>query len=114
MLNIILWVIKLFGWAEPEPVIIDRPVIVEVDKIIEKPVIVKVKLDIPDDIKIILPDIETLIRTTELAVSEGTSGEWKRHNVYAMLIKKYPDIRKSRLALAIEIAIQRMNGEPWL
>lgn len=32
------------------------------------------------------------------------SGEYKRHQVYARLLKQYPYHKKSRLALAIEVA----------
>ena len=37
----------------------------------------------------------------------GTSGEYKRHQVYAKLIRLFPSQAKSDLALAIELAIQR-------
>ena len=35
-----------------------------------------------------------------------TSGEHKRHRVYARLIKDFPDIRPRVLGLAIEMAMQ--------
>lgn len=35
------------------------------------------------------------------------SGEWKRHQVYAALIKEFPDISKRILALAIEVYLNR-------
>ena len=35
------------------------------------------------------------------------SGEWKRHQVYAALIKKFPVIKKRILALAIELEINK-------
>ena len=35
-----------------------------------------------------------------------TSGEHKRHQVYAILIKQYPNDRKRDLGLAIERALQ--------
>lgn len=31
------------------------------------------------------------------------SGEWKRHQVYAQLIKEFPGTQKSHLAFAIEL-----------
>lgn len=34
------------------------------------------------------------------------SGEAKRHQVYARLIKQFPEARKKDLALAIELAVQ--------
>lgn len=35
------------------------------------------------------------------------SGEWKRHQVYATLIKIFPDISKRLLALAIELYLNK-------
>lgn len=35
-------------------------------------------------------------------------GEAKRHNVYAQLIKEYPDVRKRDLAYAIEQVLQEL------
>ena len=43
-----------------------------------------------------------LIRQAE--VLEG-SGEYKRHQVYARLIKEYPTRSRTELALAIEVAL---------
>ena len=37
-----------------------------------------------------------------------TSGEGKRHHVYARLIKEYPEIPKRDLALSIEIGVQKL------
>lgn len=37
----------------------------------------------------------------------GVSGEWKRHQVYATLIKRFPDISKRLLALAIELYLNK-------
>lgn len=34
------------------------------------------------------------------------SGEAKRHQVYALLIKQFPEARKKDLSLAIELALQ--------
>jgi len=36
------------------------------------------------------------------------SGEWKRHQVYARLIKEFPQISRKDLGLAIEIAVQKL------
>lgn len=35
------------------------------------------------------------------------SGEWKRHQVYATLIKRFPDVSKRILALAIELYLNK-------
>lgn len=40
------------------------------------------------------------------ASAPDTSGERKRHQVYAALIKKYPGYAKTQIAMAIELAIQ--------
>ena len=36
------------------------------------------------------------------------SGEYKRHQVYAKLIKQFPAVPKRDLALAIELAVRRL------
>lgn len=49
-----------------------------------------------------------VVRATELTVLEDardSSGESKRHQVYARLLKDYPEARKRHLALAIELAL---------
>lgn len=38
----------------------------------------------------------------------GFGGEWKRHQVYALLQKKFPSVSGRDLGLAIELAIRRM------
>lgn len=38
----------------------------------------------------------------------GTSGEYKRHAVYAKMIRAFPDTRRRDLALAIEQAVQEL------
>ena len=48
-----------------------------------------------------------LKRTTQLILDiekRPESGEWKRHQVYSRLVKEYPTVSKSTLALAIEVA----------
>lgn len=42
-----------------------------------------------------------------LRLFPDTSGEWKRHQAYANLIKKFPEVKRQDLALAIEWAVQR-------
>jgi hypothetical protein len=38
----------------------------------------------------------------------NVDGEYKRHMVYAELIKRFPDKRKRDIALAIELAINKL------
>jgi hypothetical protein len=58
-----------------------------------------------------LPDYairaEVLVREQEAFTD--TSGEYKRHQVYAKLIKEFPDVRQRDLGLAIELAVQRIE-----
>lgn len=37
-------------------------------------------------------------------------GEWKAHQVYAKLIKDFPDVPKSKLRLAIELVYNKYYG----
>ena len=50
-----------------------------------------------------------LLQYTERLVREAEalpgSGEYKRHQVYAKLIKQFPRRKRSQLALAIEVVI---------
>lgn len=38
----------------------------------------------------------------------GFSGEWKRHQAYALLQKKFPRAKKRDIALAIELAVRKL------
>lgn len=38
----------------------------------------------------------------------GTSGEYKRHQVYSKLIKEFPEIARKDLGLIIEQAVRRL------
>jgi hypothetical protein len=52
-------------------------------------------------------------RALELAKqfdSEPQGGEWKRHQVYTRLLREFPEIPKSTLATAIELAISRFKS----
>lgn len=40
----------------------------------------------------------------------GPSGEWRRHRVYAELLKAFPKAAKVDLAMAIELAVRRERG----
>ena len=52
----------------------------------------------------------TLVATTLVAAQErenpDTSGEYKRHQVYAKMLKTFPAVRRRDIGLAIELAIQ--------
>ena len=49
-----------------------------------------------------------LVLVTAANLSVG-SGEYKRHHVYARLIKEFPDVPHNQLGLAIETAVGRMR-----
>ena len=57
---------------------------------------------VPDEVK---EFTETLCERFEN--TPDVSGEWKRHQVYAALIKKFPLIVKRVLALAIELEMNK-------
>jgi hypothetical protein len=50
----------------------------------------------------LLARAEVLCFEQEATSSPGTSGEYKRHNVYARLIKEFPAISKREISKAIE------------
>jgi hypothetical protein len=58
-----------------------------------------------------IPIFDKQVATARALIAEqeikhpDASGEYKRHMVYARLIKVYPRVRKRYLALAIETAI---------
>jgi hypothetical protein len=60
---------------------------------------------IPPEVFTILPSTIELVNIAETGSAKGTSGEYKRHVVYANLIKKFPDVNKKILSLAIEFAL---------
>jgi len=45
------------------------------------------------------------------AESFDASGEYKRHKVYAQLLKEYPDQKKHDLALIMELIIQDLRSK---
>lgn len=53
-----------------------------------------------------LPATKALIM---LAEDTHRTGEWKRHWVYAKLIKEFPDTDRRDLALAIEVALRKWS-----
>lgn len=40
----------------------------------------------------------------------GWSGEAKRHQVYARLIKRYPDMPRHEVAFALELAVRKVRA----
>lgn len=52
---------------------------------------------------------DELVRLADTQSGGDASGEYKRHIVYARLIKDFPTARRCDLALAIEQAIQRIR-----
>jgi len=53
----------------------------------------------------VLPVAAELIAQQDKIANPATSGEHKRHNVYAKLIKLYPNVERKHLAKAIELSI---------
>jgi len=60
----------------------------------------------------LLPEVQKVVRRARVLCAEqdercalGTSGEYKRHEVYARLLKEFPEVRKRNVALAIEVAL---------
>lgn len=57
---------------------------------------------VPAEVVKILPQVKMLC---SLVDKKEQSGEWKRHQVYASLIKLHPEISRRNIALAIEVAL---------
>lgn len=45
----------------------------------------------------------------EMEKISGVSGEWKKHQVYATLIKQFPAVKKRVLSHAVEMALARAS-----
>lgn len=71
--------------------------IVALEKAVQSP------LELPDPK--VLATADSLAKDLEGRCAEGTSGEWKRHQVYAALIKKFPETDKRKLSVAIEAVL---------
>ena len=54
----------------------------------------------------LLARARVLTADMDATCAPGTSGEFKRHSVYARLLKEFPAERKRDVALAIEQALQ--------
>ena len=61
---------------------------------------------VPATIAPLVDEARWLALDQDAHAAEGTSGEYKRHQVYARLIKAHPEIQKRDLALAIELAVR--------
>ena len=51
-----------------------------------------------------------LVRNIEERAAPGTGGEYKRHQVYAALLKAFPDVSHRRIAVVIEAAVETYKG----
>jgi hypothetical protein len=63
-------------------------------------------------VQLLVPvEVQQYILEAKIAVNReetrthGTSGEYKRHQAYSHMIKRFPAASKNHLALAIEIAV---------
>ena len=84
------WLVKFLRWALLK-------LGGNIDRVVSPPAYEKAK-----------PYIEVaraLASAVEAVSAAGTSGEYKRHVVYAQLIKKFPNAVKRALALAIELSL---------
>ena len=63
---------------------------------------------VPQDFKVYVQVARQLC--AELDNLAGVSGEWRRHQVYASLIKACPAVPKRVLSLAIEVALNARPG----
>ena len=66
---------------------------------------VKSKEVIEEDLPIYAKRAEALVRGIDRL---EMSGEYKRHQVYAKLIKEFPGVPKRTLGLAIEVAVAKL------
>jgi hypothetical protein len=60
-----------------------------------------------------IPDGPYILRALELVKQfdkEEQGGEWKRHQVYARLLREFPEVAKPILGAAIELAIYRFKS----
>lgn len=64
-------------------------------------------IEVPRLVQVMEKDARPLVLNEEPSVMKG---EGKRHQVYARMLKLYPDAEKADVALAIELAVRRMKG----
>lgn len=60
-------------------------------------------LEVPENVELFKRALELILSIDKLS----TSGEHKRHQVYAQLIKEFPDVPKNKLGLVIEQVIDQ-------
>lgn len=68
---------------------------------------------VPSPAPVQAPPDPCYARVAELVHSidrEDQNGEWKRHQVYARLVKEFPDRRKRDLAYLIESILQEQEN----
>jgi hypothetical protein len=64
---------------------------------------------VSEELDRIIAEANKQIVVWDTKTSPGTSGEFKRHQVLAALMKKYPKVPNRDVAIAIELAIQGMR-----
>ena len=57
-----------------------------------------------------IPEIKELCWKMD-QLPNTTTDEYKRHTVYAALVKKYPDMKRKDISMAIEIAVRELSEE---
>jgi hypothetical protein len=62
-------------------------------------------ITVPRTMLPLIPAARLMCAAVEAAVDPSTGGEYKRHQVYALMLKRYPEARKGHIALAIELAL---------
>ena len=93
----------------------DTPLILFKEKRVEVPVEVirEVPVEVVKEVYKYPVDLELVesARILSAALEHTThDGEWKRHQVYAHLLKHYPNAKRRDIALAIEYALRESNG----
>ncbi len=51
-------------------------------------------------------DLRASVLVRQAEALQDVSGEWKRHQVYAQLMKEYPEVSKRDISLVIEQTLQ--------
>jgi len=66
----------------------------------------KGSFEAPQTVWAIVNRARELVHIADLRSAEGTTGEYKRHNVYSRLLKEFPEVPKRDVGLAIELAVR--------
>ena len=64
---------------------------------------------VPESVAILLPETVALVAMIEQRADPAMSGEFKRHKVFGVLVKAYPELRQRDISLAIEFAVRAIN-----